>query len=106
MFRRGLLKSRTCLEKGVDTMKSRAVLWMLLGPVTAIVTAVTMMIMFVALVTGGLALMAAAWTAYLKREDWTLPAYRWARDRTGSWRLTPWSSNGAEAVQEDTSVQA
>jgi hypothetical protein len=91
------------VEKGVDSMKSKPNLWwMLLGPVTAIVTAVTMMIMFMAFLASALAVVAAVATAYAKREDWTLPAYRWTRDRTGRWRVTPWSSGGdAEVAQEE-----
>jgi hypothetical protein len=29
--------------------------------------------------------------AYLKREQWTKPAYRWARDTSGRWSVTPWT---------------
>ena len=39
-----------------------------------------------------LVVVAAAIVAYLKRETWTLPAYRKARDRTGEWSVTPWSA--------------
>ena len=91
------------VEKGVDSMKSKATLWMLLGPVTAIVTAVAMMIMFMAFLASALTVVAAVVTAYVKREDWTLPAYRWSRSRTGRWRVTPWSSGGdAEVAQKET----
>ena len=45
-------------------------------------------ILFVELV--GLAVVAAGIVAYLKREQWTKPAYRWARDTSGRWNLTPW----------------
>ena len=76
-----------------------AVWWMLLGPVTAIVTAVAMMIMFMAFLASALTFVAAV-TAYVKREEWTLPAYRWTRNRTGSWRVTPWSGDGAVEVAE------
>ena len=77
--------------------------WMLLGPVTAIVTAVAMMIMFMAFLASALTVVAAVVTAYVKREDWTLPAYRWSRNRTGRWRVTPWSGDGdAEVAQEET----
>jgi hypothetical protein len=47
-----------------------------------------MVILFVELV--GLAVVAAGVVAYLKREQWTRPAYKWARDRSGHWSLTPW----------------
>jgi hypothetical protein len=90
------------VEKGVDSMKSKATLWMLLGPVTAIVTAVAMMIMFMAFLAWALTVVAAVVTAYVKREDWTLPAYRWSRNRTGRWRVTPWASDGdAEVAQKE-----
>ena len=83
-----------------------ALLCMLLVPVTAIVTAVAMMVMFLAFLAflaSALAAVAAAVTAYAKREDWTLPAYRWSRTRTGRWRVTPWSAGGdAEVAQEET----
>ena len=86
-------------------MKSRVFLWMLLGPVTAVITAVTMMIMFLVVLTSTLAAVAAIATAVMKREDWTLPAYRWARDRTGRWSVTPWASaNGATSVEKETAV--
>ncbi len=32
----------------------------------------------------------AAVVAYLKREQWTKPAYRWVRDTSGRWNATPW----------------
>jgi hypothetical protein len=92
------------VEKGVDSMKSKPTLWwMLLGPVTAMVTAVAMMIMFMAFLASAVTVVAAALTAYVKRDDWTPPAYRWTRDRTGRWRVTPWSGDSvAEVVQEET----
>ena len=93
------------VEKGVDTMKSKPALWMLVGPVTAIVTAAAMMIMFLAFLAflaSALTVVAAAVTAFVKREDWTLPAYRWSRNRTGRWRVTPWSGDGdAEVANEE-----
>ena len=86
-------------------MRSKATLWMLLGPVTAIITAVAMMIMFMAFLASALAVVAAAVAAYVKRDDWTLPAYHWTRDRTGRWRVTPWSTEGAaEEAQKETAV--
>ena len=33
----------------------------------------------------------AAIVAYLMREEWTKPAYRWARDTSGRWNVTPWT---------------
>ena len=93
-------------------MKSRANLKVLLGPMTAIVTCVAMMVMFVTVVVAVLASLAAfaaavaaVVTAYVKRDTWTLPAYRWARDRTGQWRVTPWAGNtDTAAAQEETPV--
>ena len=84
--------------------ESKPALWcMLLVPVTAIVTAVAMMVMFMAFLGLGADGPSRAVTAYVKREDWTLPAYRWTRNRTGRWRVTPWSGGGdAEVAQEET----
>ena len=48
-----------------------------------------MVILFVELV--GLAVVASGVVAYLKREQWTKPAYRWARDTSGRWSMTPWT---------------
>ena len=79
----------------------------LLVPLTALVTAVLMVIAFVVFIMGVLAWLAAiavAVTAYMKREDWTLPAYRWTKDRTGRWRVTPWTSDGPEVSAEKTSA--
>jgi hypothetical protein len=36
--------------------------------------------------------------AYLKREQWTKPAYRWARDASGRWSFTPWAPAGADGA--------
>ena len=91
-------------------MKARMRLGFRPGPKTAIVTCVGMLFVFVAFVMAVLAtlaavaaVVAAAVTAYVKRDTWTLPAYRWGRDRTGRWRVTPWSSKAdSEAVQEET----
>jgi hypothetical protein len=77
---------------------------MLLVPLTAIVTAVAMMVVFMAFLGSALTAVAAL-TAYVKREDWTLPAYRWTRNRTGRWRVTPWSADGdAEVAQDETAA--
>jgi len=82
------------------------------GPKTAIVTCVGMLFVFVAFVmvvlaalTAFAAVVAAAVTAYVKRDTWTRPAYRWGRDRTGRWRLTPWASKAdGGAAEEETPV--
>jgi len=82
------------------------------GPKTAIVTCVGMLFVFVAFImavlaalTAFAALVTVAVTAYVKRDTWTLPAYRWGRDRTGRWRVTPWGSKAdSRAAQEETPV--
>jgi hypothetical protein len=76
----------------------------LLAPAAALMAAMTMLFMFIAFVTAMIAFPAAlavAIVAYVKREEWTLPAYRWARDRTGQWRMTPWSSSDGGQVAEE-----
>jgi hypothetical protein len=98
-------------EGGFESMKKRMRLGFQPGPKTAIVTGVGMLFVFVAFVMVVLAsLMAfaavvAAVTAYVKRDTWTLPAYRWGRDRSGRWRVTPWASKtDSGAAPEETPV--
>ena len=55
----------------------------------AVAVARFMVILFVEL--AGLVVVVAAVVAYLKREQWTKPAYRWARDQSGRWKATPWA---------------
>jgi hypothetical protein len=72
----------------------------------ALVTAVIAFVVFIMVSLAALATAAAAVVAYLKRETWTKPAYRWARDKggrvsspaygwvrdtCGRWCRTPWS---------------
>ncbi|MGZ4199850.1 MAG: hypothetical protein ACXVP1_06650 [Thermoleophilia bacterium] len=45
----------------------------------------------------GFAVVAVTLAAYLKREQWTKPAYRWARDTSGRWNRTPWTSPDSNA---------
>jgi len=48
---------------------------------------------FVAVVIAALAAFVAVVggiLAWVKRESWTKPAYRRARDKSGTWRFTPW----------------
>jgi hypothetical protein len=82
----------------------------LLVPLTALVTAVLMVIMFMMFIVTALAWLAAiaaAVTAYVKREEWTLPAYHWTKDRTGRWRVTPWTSDGpSEVAPEEASAKS
>ena len=88
-------------------MRPRAILLILLAPWAALMGAVMMLLAFMAFVTALLAplvAVAAAVTAYVKRDEWTLPAYRWARDRTGRWRFTPWNPDGGGAVAPEEKV--
>ena len=64
---------------------------------------VGMILMAMAALAAIVALMVvvAAVVAYLKRETWTVPAYRQARDRTGQWGVTPWSSHEPGQPQEE-----
>ena len=64
---------------------------------------VGMILMAMAALAAIVALMVviAAVVAYLKRETWTVPAYRQARDRTGQWGVTPWSAREADQPQEE-----
>jgi hypothetical protein len=45
----------------------------------------------------GFIVVAAALLAYLKREQWTKPAYRWARGTSGRWNITPWTPTDSTA---------
>jgi hypothetical protein len=49
---------------------------------------------FIVALTAALAGFSAvvAVVAYLKREQWTKPAYTWARHASGRWSVTPWAS--------------
>jgi hypothetical protein len=68
----------------------------------AAVAAIVAFVAFVVAAMAALVAVATAITAYLKREAWTLPAYRWTRDRTGRWRVTPWTSSDSGQPQEQT----
>jgi hypothetical protein len=50
-----------------------------------------------------LVVVAAAVVAYLKREQWTKPAYRWVRDQSGRWNVTPWAPAGPGAAERGES---
>jgi hypothetical protein len=86
----------------------------------AMVTAVVAFVVFVMVALAALVAVASAVVAYLKRDTWTLPAYRWARDKggrvsspaygwvrdkCGRWCRTPWSADDgagpASAAPED-----
>jgi hypothetical protein len=77
----------------------RVFMRILLLPLMALMAAVGMLLAVIAAAAAVAAIFTgavAAIVAYVKREDWTLPAFRWARDRTGRWSMTPWSSNPTE----------
>jgi hypothetical protein len=60
----------------------------LLAALVAIVAVVKFTVILLAAIMG-IAVVAAGLLAYLKREQWTKPAYRWARDTSGRWSATP-----------------
>ena len=63
------------------------------------IAAVAAVLAFIVVVAAGLATLAAVVAAvvgYLKRDAWTLPVYRKARERTGRWSVTPWSGGEAQ----------
>ena len=62
----------------------------LLGALVAVVAVVKFTVVLLAAVVG-FVVVAAGLLAYLKREQWAKPAYRWARDTSGRWRMTPWT---------------
>ena len=82
-----------------------------LAALMALGAAVVAFVVFLMVVLVALAAVASAVVAYLKRDTWTLPAYRWARDKgsrvsapatnwvrdkSGRWNRTPWATgNGA-----------
>ena len=62
----------------------------LMRAIDAAITVVKFMVaLFAALL--GFSVVAAGLLAYVKREQWTKPAYRWARDTSGRWSATPWT---------------
>jgi hypothetical protein len=71
---------------------------MIKGLIASTLMTVAMIILvvvaLVALIPLGIALAAVL---YVKRDAWTLPAYRWARDQSGRLSFTPWSSGDGEA---------
>jgi uncharacterized membrane protein len=62
---------------------------------TALVAALIAFVIFVVVALATLAVVASAIIAYVKRDAWTVPAYKWARDKSGRWNLTPWSAGDA-----------
>jgi UDP-N-acetylmuramyl pentapeptide phosphotransferase/UDP-N-acetylglucosamine-1-phosphate transferase len=72
-------------------MKSvRCTVSLLLGAIVAAIAVVKFTVVLLAAIAG-LVVVAAALVAYLKREQWTKPAYRWARDTSGRRSVTPWT---------------
>jgi hypothetical protein len=63
-----------------------------IGPLVGAAVAVVGAVLFVVAAVAALGAIVTALVAYVKREDWTLPAYRWTRDKTGQWGFTPWSA--------------
>jgi disulfide bond formation protein DsbB len=77
----------------------------LIGLLMMGMAAIAALVAFVIVVLVALAALAsatAAVIAYLKRESWTMPAYRWARDTSGGWSFTPWSGATGDAGEQVT----
>ena len=68
----------------------------LLGLVAATMALVAFTIVVLGALSG-LAVVVAV-VAYLKREQWTKPAYRWARATSGRWNVTPWTPTDKTAT--------
>ena len=60
-----------------------------------IMVIVFVLVALVAAVPVGIAL---AVVLYLRRDAWTLPAYRWARDASGRLGFTPWGPGDGGAA--------
>ena len=58
--------------------------------IETMVTIVKFAVALLAALVGFTAVVAVV--AYLKREQWTKPAYTWARDTSGRWSVTPWAA--------------
>jgi len=78
---------------------------LMFGFLAGVAAMVAVLVAVLAVLTGFAALVAAA-TAYVKRETWTKPAYRWTRDRTGRWRFTPWTGGGDHSSSTETEASA
>ena len=63
-----------------------------LAALTALVAAVIAFIVFVMVALAALVAVASAIVAYIKRDTWTKPAYKWTRDKSGRWKRTPWAA--------------
>lgn len=62
---------------------------LILGAIAAVVAVVKFTVVLLAALTG-FVVVAAGLLAYLKREQWTKPAYHWVRNTSGRWNATPW----------------
>jgi hypothetical protein len=54
---------------------------------------ILLVLALVMVLTAGVGAAAIGGVAYWKRDQWTMPAYRWAKEKSGRSRLTPWSSD-------------
>ena len=66
-----------------------------------LVAALIAFVVFVFALLAVLAAVGSAVTAYVKRDSWTKPAYRWARDKSGRWSMIPWNAGEAATPEED-----
>ena len=85
---------RCCRAKGHRNGRGGPVGLMMTG--VAALTAVVAFIIVAVVALAAVAVAAVAAVAYLKREAWTLPAYRWVRDQAGRWRERPETSAGTD----------
>ena len=67
----------------------RCMMSLMVGAIIALIAVVKLTVVLLAALVGFTVV--AALLAYLKREQWTKPAYRWARDTSGRWNATPWT---------------
>ena len=73
-------------------MKSILCMANLLLKAIAVISAIVKITVVLVAALAGFVTVAAGLLAYLKREEWIKPAYRWARDTSGRWSVTPWTS--------------
>ena len=81
-----------CMAWGLFRMVKGLFALMMMA-VLAVVFIVVALVALIPLVVAAVAVL------YLKREAWTLPAYRRARATSGRWGFTPWSPGDDEAAQ-------
>ncbi len=73
----------------------------MMAMVAAAIAAVIALVVFVVVALAALVAVASAAIAYFKRDSWTKPAYRWARDKSGRWSRTPWGAGDSAEPGED-----